>query len=493
MPQITSGDIRTQLSQQQRLAAAVIYFGALLALNQYLTDSAWPPYGIDGLWFYSAAAALLLGEFVLEPFFTRPVDALASALAVLIAAGTVSLDGADISANAAKWGRICVICAAGAIVGLAVLAIAFKDAAGRRQRVAELAASAVARVGRARWQFSALLLLSGYAAFADSGAKVAALFGTWIVIFVVAPVEGLLAFFARRRTDRPLRRAIVEAVDDPGIVVARLPPGEGARLGATAQLEAGGSGTVVEVTRLSEAPRIRIALDEPAPVPLGSEIEISHVRQENPIFGHVVEGTTIDEILVASSPMAAELGLEEGRLAEASVGDTATLYQIVGAEVVQRVDPDLRRHLVRVRGRKLGRWDEQRTAFEPVGWVPAPGTPVRLLSAVEADAFIESAVGRVPGTTYAISIDPHLAVTHNTAILGILGIGKTHLAWELMKRMLVEGIKSRRSRHHGTLCTALFRRLLPRDGGSDRAGDRTAHRRQRGEPHRPRRSGRQPP
>jgi Helicase HerA, central domain len=63
------------------------------------------------------------------------------------------------------------------------------------------------------------------------------------------------------------------------------------------------------------------------------------------------------------------------------------------------------------------------------------------MAPLAAPPFDEPHVGYVPGTTYGIQIDPHLAVTHNTAILGILGIGKTYLAWELMHRMLVEGIK----------------------------------------------------
>lgn len=437
-----SGRVKPRLSQQQRLTAAVLYFVALLALSTYLTGSLWPPYGIDGLWFYSAAAALLLGEFVLEPFFTRPADALASGLAILLAASTVSLDRAEISATAAKWGRLGVICAALVIIALAVVAIAFKDTMGKRQRAAEVATSAVAHVGRARWQFSALLLLSGYAAFADSAGKVAALFGIWIVIFVVAPAEEILSALTSRRGNRPPRTATVEAIEDPGIIIARLPSGESAQLGAAVQFRPGVSGTVVEVTRLSEVPRIRIALDESAPVAVGTSVEITQAQVENPTFGHVAEGTTLDEILVDSSPIAAALGLEEGRLAEASVGKSATLYQVIGAEVVKRADPDLRRYLVRVRARKVGRWDEERTVFEPVGWIPAPGAPVRLLATVgTGGAFVESAIGRVPGTTYAISVDSHLAVTHNTAILGILGIGKTHLAWELIKRMLVDGIK----------------------------------------------------
>jgi hypothetical protein len=96
---------------------------------------------------------------------------------------------------------------------------------------------------------------------------------------------------------------------------------------------------------------------------------------------------------------------------------------------------------VRVRARKLGRWNPERTVFEPVAWVPSPGVPVQLLTLAEVLEFDPRFVGHVPGTTYGVAIDPHLAVTHNTAILGILGIGKTHLAWELIHRMLAENIK----------------------------------------------------
>jgi type IV secretory pathway VirB4 component len=63
-----------------------------------------------------------------------------------------------------------------------------------------------------------------------------------------------------------------------------------------------------------------------------------------------------------------------------------------------------------------------------------------LRKAGEGD-FRSGEIGHVPGTTYGISIDLDHAVTHNTAILGILGVGKTRLAWELIQRMLIEGIK----------------------------------------------------
>jgi hypothetical protein len=51
----------------------------------------------------------------------------------------------------------------------------------------------------------------------------------------------------------------------------------------------------------------------------------------------------------------------------------------------------------------------------------------------DANSFI----GKLPNTNYGIPIKkPHELVTHNTAILGILGIGKSCLTFELLKKLL---------------------------------------------------------
>ena len=62
---------RTALSQPVRLAIAIAYALLLLLLGVYLNGRFLPPFGLPGLWFYSAFGVLILGEFVIEPFFTR--------------------------------------------------------------------------------------------------------------------------------------------------------------------------------------------------------------------------------------------------------------------------------------------------------------------------------------------------------------------------------------------------------------------------------------
>jgi DNA helicase HerA-like ATPase len=52
-----------------------------------------------------------------------------------------------------------------------------------------------------------------------------------------------------------------------------------------------------------------------------------------------------------------------------------------------------------------------------------------------------SDIGHFPQTSYGVGVDVNEVVTHNTAILGILGIGKSYLAAELVERVIVQGVK----------------------------------------------------
>ena len=62
--------------QSTRLIFLFIYIFLLFVINK-LTFGSWTPESAEkGLWFYTAAASILLGNFLVTPFFTKPVDAL---------------------------------------------------------------------------------------------------------------------------------------------------------------------------------------------------------------------------------------------------------------------------------------------------------------------------------------------------------------------------------------------------------------------------------
>jgi hypothetical protein len=89
--------------------------------------------------------------------------------------------------------------------------------------------------------------------------------------------------------------------------------------------------------------------------------------------------------------------------------------------------------------RKIGVWREGRRDFAATPWFPMPGEAIHLSSA--ESTFQEDSIGHIPGSNYGIRINADWLVTHNTAILGILGIGKTYLSFELIRRVLAAGKK----------------------------------------------------
>ena len=73
------------LTQPARLLILVLYIVGLLVVSKAALGSWFPPTTEKGIWFFSALAALLLGNLLVTPFFTKPADAIAYAVAAAIA------------------------------------------------------------------------------------------------------------------------------------------------------------------------------------------------------------------------------------------------------------------------------------------------------------------------------------------------------------------------------------------------------------------------
>ena len=76
----------SELSQKERLLLFVLYVSALVALSVTLTG-ALPRLDSAGYWFYSGLAMLALGGLIAQPFFTKPSDAIANAVAGMLGIG----------------------------------------------------------------------------------------------------------------------------------------------------------------------------------------------------------------------------------------------------------------------------------------------------------------------------------------------------------------------------------------------------------------------
>jgi hypothetical protein len=137
----------------------------------------------------------------------------------------------------------------------------------------------------------------------------------------------------------------------------------------------------------------------------------------------------------------ADLDLEEGQLVEVRLGQRMVLYQIVNGLTKEAILQQKNMYgFVRGEAKKIGCWNEGLQRFEMVKWVPQPNEPVFLVKSEEYEASRE-AIGHFPGTNFKVGVNPNLLVTHNTAILGVLGSGKSFLALEIIERLIAEGVK----------------------------------------------------
>lgn len=447
-----------RLGQRARLLTAAAYVVALVLVAVALFG-ALPSFGLTGMWLYAGAAAILLGSALVEPHFTRPSDAIGNGLALLLAGAAVDPREAVIAGEHVAAGRAALVGYALVIIVAGAGAIYWKDGSGRAAAGAARLSRLLRQAGRATWVFSLLYFAAVWAAFADDPRTLFVLCATWSLIFGAAPLERLAAWTSTKRRPSPAgTSAVVETIDDPQMVELRLTSGTAPKPGWLAAFpDAGVSGHVVGVTQVLNPQRVLVALGADTGLMAGEEVHVTFGESDGAIIGYVAPETTIDELVVLVSairppPPADPNGqaesdedgppLREGALLRVDVAGRDALYQVIGGEVVRAHAPGARRGQLEVRARKLGWWNETHEVFVPVAWLPRPGTSVYLEArSQDGPPTAPRWVGSVPGTSFGAAFDVHRGVTHNTAILGVLGSGKTTLAWELMGRILAAGVK----------------------------------------------------
>jgi hypothetical protein len=428
-----------RLSVRARLVVAAGYLLALLELARW-AHHGWPPADASGLWFYSAALTLLLSVFVSEPFYTSPRVALANSAALLLIAVTADRTGLEASKSAVSAGRAAIIACSAAVLAAAFVALLTES----RPTGLNAATFSIARTfGSGYFLFGVAYVASVYAAFADHPERLTVLL-TAALAFTWGPLErfGLLATGFRGRT-RATPQVTAIAVEDPAMVVATVPHGTQLRLGQKLGGPEGATGIVVDHTQSVAVQQVRIAYPPTTILAPDTRLEVedgSEDAEADAVVGYVAAETTMNVLHTAAGAAATATGIEEGRLVSVDIRGSEVLYQVIETRIREGKLAEGTHARFDVAGQKLGIWKEEQRAFDLIPWVPDPGSPVRLKTRHEA-AFEADGIGFVPGTSYAIRYDHIRSITHNTAILGILGSGKTTLARELVCRNICAGSK----------------------------------------------------
>ena len=446
----------------------MVYLAALVVVQVVFIGSGLAP-NENSIWLYSGIASLLLGSRLLNPYFTPPADSLTNAFAAFLALLPAFPSVVSWTADAYVLGSVAGLCAL--VGGVSLLVLIFRPEPGiEPSAVWRLADRAVKGIGSPNIIFSVLILASVWLFHRDRPIEIFVILTTLLVVVVYRPLESLAAYviWFVNRPQTPKGDDVVGTVaahQSPGIVLVRqMEPNMIARgtpmvlsdqhgpsqLGVALNYVGRDEGNLLRVLTVAMPNRLAALHQETRKtlsdgiavsitVPDEERAEIRALRWIDRLCG-IVDSETSPEFL--QFEVINEAGLAEGALVEARVGDEQrVIYQVVDGvtrdEVVQQKN---KYGYARAKGRKIGAWDNDARRFCPVAWMPRMNAPVFLMDKQDANPA-DDCVGRFPGTPYGVRVDVSESVTHNTAILGILGVGKSFLAIELVERMIAQGIK----------------------------------------------------
>jgi hypothetical protein len=466
--------VQSSIGQRGRLIILVLYLFGLLLTSWAALGSWIPPTSERGIWFYAALAALLLGSLLVTPFFTKPADAISYAVASLVALLAVNAWGVSSTSGFDRFTWSAAMLYVILVLAAAVLAISLKDSprlfAQKSARSALLLADAA---GSPRAVFSAVFLFALITYHRSDPREYLIIGLAWALFVGLRPLETIANLWARWRivwgTTQDLSRlGEVVGHEAPGLVLIREDPDSSARFGdmVFARTESGKPGLVVALDHVGfasgrwlRAIHLRTATIDTAvlhdafvvrAISEGSAFsaaagsvtsESSDLAEDTNrrLIGLVASDTNVGQLQIEL--VRADLDLQEGSLVEVEIRGRPVLYQVIKGLTKEEVLQEKNTHgFVRAQAKKIGFWNNDRRSFDPVPWLPQPNQAV-LLVRFKQEAVEKEAIGHFPGTSYPVSIDPHLLVTHNAAILGILGVGKSFLALELVERMISAGIK----------------------------------------------------
>ncbi|WP_421787047.1 ATP-binding protein [Hyphobacterium sp.] len=451
--------------QQGRVIALIAYLIALALLHFTVID---PGFHLDAneIWLANGIASLLFGSRLLNPHFTPPADAATNGF---VAGLTMITAIAAIPDGESSRVAVIALTTSWAICALSLFVILVRRSNGLEDRPWVLGFDKTVRaIGAPDIIFTFVLLSAVWQFHRTDPLEVFAILGAWTVIVALRPIEGVIGFFEWmvQNALRVSKEVVGEiaAYQNPGLVLIRQhddkhlatgtmlligDPQGPPQLGVAINYVGRDEGRLLRTLALKLPPSLKKAAKRAGEVEGAARLFNPNEDEREDVKSVVARIGALRGIVDSGSDLTRlefevvnEAGLEEGKLIDVKIGEAPpVLYQIIdGVTQEELVQQKNKYGYAKAKARKIGRWDKEKEQFEPVSWLPEMNAPVFLKETGEFEPRA-SAIGHFPGTDYFVSINPSEAVTHNTAILGILGIGKSFLAIELVERMIADGIK----------------------------------------------------
>src|SRR3989344_4432184 len=403
----------------KNLTYLIIFAGGLFALKFLLIDRIFTGLGKDSeIWFTSGLLLIILGVFVTEKYFTKPLDVIVNVITLFVVLLTLN----DVSKFHLYWPLITysLLTAVIALVSF-VLVDEEKDRNVLSQKIAYSLNVISGFLGSSRLLFSIVFILS-------------------IFNYFVSSLESSSLIYVEQLPGSPvLKSGDIVVIDDvrhlhtdADLIYAMF----------IYELEADNKKYLhfhcINARAIDIAKQVYVfSTDSGIP----KEIESSEVyKNRDNIIGFVYTNSDIDVIKVKMIEGVDERkDLKEGDLIAVSFYKTSTKYQIINVETdSESVDGHSKIGSKIITAQQIGNWQSDKQKFTDTGWVPSINSPVFIETSTEEIKISNNncyKVGTVPRSQYPIFIDLEESVSHHIAVIGKTGTGKSRMAACILEKM----------------------------------------------------------
>lgn len=489
--------MKPKLNQKQRVLAAIIYLILLVLIFSLIGGNISKVIfgqSIDSsIWFYSGALLIVLGAYIAEPFFSKPSNIIINTVAVIVA--LLGLDD-----KSALLGYDFIIYYSVGLLLLSIISIVLADTENNTAvKFSKISYWTSTNLGHNKVIFSLLYVSSAttYFGLQNEIVPYILMITLWISLVFFDVIGYIITFFSKFKSlisdkvSEELGTAIgcenplFYRVEIDKLKKSKNSSSIGDVVAIETEVNVGAIGVVVSKWQLLNKEWLSIyLLQNPTkdfltislklkkqfadPKSIFTKknsvykLNVNHLsvkmqeliestplyKKRNDFIGYVDRDSTIEKINFTIIEGANGKAPTEGSIIETPIYDELTQYQIINANT-------RREHLENFDfkgftngiARKLGKYNIEEKELNVRKWLPNIFSPIYYSSTSEINVddlreLAKTSIGRLPNSRFELPIkDYNSLVTHNTAIIGILGIGKSCLSYELIAKIVEQNIK----------------------------------------------------
>ncbi len=438
----------------------IIFFALAVLLTSiywYFNETIFPKDTV-GLVIYSSLLMLSFNTLIIEHYFTKPTDVLASSIAVLLTITPIRKD----LINLGVWYDTLFFFSLGlGILSVAALALFApnKPEDNTQNKISKLIKDFVVRFGSSKVQFFCLFVLTMFF-YIDSKSQyflflfiysAFVLLEPWkfimkIPVFVKPkPQEGIGQIFGVQSKNTFLvklydKRPSIKIFD---FVEFKYSMDENKNVRR---------GLILDNYLLNQEQWVKVLVSDEINKIFQDKI-YNTFNDENVVFkitnpvnndylekfvGLIDENSTISTIRFVYN---SKKEIFDGQLLEVFIRGKKVLYQVIqGVTKIETLEQKNETGYIVGEAIQLGIWRPENGNFEKYGWVPFINSPVYVASPIPVPEIEENEyeIGKIPNSNYPVIIKKEIALTHHTAILGVTGTGKSIFARNLIRQYLTD-------------------------------------------------------